>query len=344
LSADHWSIYALGGGWGHLTHALALGRRAASRHRVSILTNSPYASLIPSGFLLPNLQIQVLTSTLNRDEVCEQVEERLMQRDYDCLIVDTFPRGLGGELVPLLAELPTCILRVFIHRDITPAYVEAKAIAPFVAQTYPVVLVPGEGDCVPLAHLPQAKHTAPWLVCNGDELPSPEHCSSILRISDRRNPVVLVCAAGQSSELEMFGRLAYQLAQAFPDVTVRCLTPSQPATCPPELWLFHYPALDCLFIADVVVGSAGYNTVAECEALGVPLVAIALERIYDRQALRLRRYGHALLGIPEVDSGCAAIATVQKLLNQQSSQVKRNRRQYRNGAMEAVTFIESHLP
>jgi hypothetical protein len=344
LSTDHWLIYALGGGWGHLTRALTLGRRAAERHRVSILTNSPYAELIPPTFLPANLNIQSLDPTLNRDQICRLVLERLGRLDYDCLIVDTFPRGLGGELVSLLESLPARILRVLVHRDLAPAYVEAKAIAPFVSQTYPVVLVPGEGDWVPLAHLPQVKHTAPWLVCNGDELPSPEHCASILRISDRRNPVVLVCAAGQSSELEMFGRLTDQLAQAFPDVTVRCLTPSQPATCPPELWLFHYPALDCLFISDVVVGSAGYNTVAECEALGVPLVAIALERIYDRQALRLRRYGHAVLGIPEVDFGCAAIATVQKLLNQQSSQVKRNRRHYRNGAMEAVTFIESHLP
>jgi hypothetical protein len=337
LSADHWLIYALGGGWGHLTRALALGRRAASRHRVSILTNSPYVSLIPSGFLPPNLQIQVLASTLNRDEVCEQVEARLMQWDYDCLIVDTFPRGLGGELVPLLAELPTSILRVFIHRDITPAYEETKAIAPFVAQTYPVVLVPGEGDRVPLAHLPQAKHTAPWLVRNGDELPSPEYCASVLRVSDDAAPVVLVCGAGQSSELEWFGRLADQLAQAFPGVTVRCLTPFQPIACPVDLWVFHYPALDCLSIADVVVGGAGYNTIAECEALGVPLVAIAQDRMYDRQKLRLQRYGHEALGIPE------AINMVETLLAQRSDPTQRDLRGYPNGATEAVLFIESHL-
>ncbi|MBW4572535.1 MAG: hypothetical protein KME31_32500 [Tolypothrix carrinoi HA7290-LM1] len=36
-------------------------------------------------------------------------------------------------------------------------------------------------------------------------------------------------------------------------------------------------------VADVVVGGAGYNTVYECAALGVPLVAIALKRLYDRQ-------------------------------------------------------------
>lgn len=337
MSADHWLIYALGGGWGHLTRALALGRRAAPRHRVSILTNSPYASLIPSGFLPPNLQIQVLDPTLNRDEVCEQVEERLMQWDYDCLIVDTFPRGLGGELVPLLAELPPSILRVFIHRDITPAYVEAKAIAPFVAETYPVVLVPGEGDRVPLAHLPQAKHTAPWLVCNADELLIPQHCASVLRISDRHKPLLLVCAAGQATELEGYGQLSDRLAQAFPEVIVRCMTPFPPQSCPPDLWIFHYPALDCLSIADVVVGSAGYNTIAECEALGVPLVAIAQERMYDRQKLRLQRYGHEVLGIPE------AINTVETLLAQRSDPTQRDRSRYQNGATEAVLWIESHL-
>jgi hypothetical protein len=338
LSADHWLIYALGGGWGHLTRALALGRRAAPRHRVSILTNSPYGSLIPSEFLPPNLQIQVLAPTLNRDEVCGQVEVRLRQWDYDCLIVDTFPRGLGGELVPLLAELPRNILRVFIHRDITPAYVEAKAIAPFVAQTYPVVLVPGEGDRVPLAHLPQAKHTAPWLVCNGDELLSPEDCGTVLRVSDNAAPVVLVCGAGQASELEWLGRLAVQLAQAFPEVTVRCLNPFQPITCPADLWLFHYPALDCLSIADVVVGGAGYNTVAECEALGVPLVAIAQPRLYDRQGLRLQRYG------VEIADSAEVIATVRRLLHQCSERTQSSRRAYCNGATQALAIIEDHLP
>jgi hypothetical protein len=128
-----------------------------------------------------------------------------------------------------------------------------------VAQTYPVVLVPGEGDRVPLAHLLQVKHTAPWLVCNGDELLSPEDCGTVLRVSDDAAPVVMVCGAGQSSELERLGRLAVQLAQTFPEVTVRCLTPFQPITCPADLWLFHYPALDCLSMVDVVVGGAGYN-------------------------------------------------------------------------------------
>lgn len=63
--------------------------------------------------------------------------------------------------------------------------------------------------------------------------------------------------------------IASRIAFADPDFTVRCLTPFQPIACPADLWLFHYPALDCLSIADVVVGGAGYNTVAECEALGV---------------------------------------------------------------------------
>nr|WP_268896632.1 glycosyltransferase [Hassalia byssoidea] len=33
--------------------------------------------------------------------------------------------------------------------------------------------------------------------------------------------------------------------------------------------------MNAIAVADVVVGGAGYNTVYECAALGVPLVAIA---------------------------------------------------------------------
>ena len=46
-----WLIYALGGGWGHLTRAVALASIAQRERPVRILTNSPYASIVAAAVL-----------------------------------------------------------------------------------------------------------------------------------------------------------------------------------------------------------------------------------------------------------------------------------------------------
>jgi hypothetical protein len=43
----------------------------------------------------------------------------------------------------------------------------------------------------------------------------------------------------------------------------------------------YYPAMDLLAQADLVISGGGYNTVHECLALNVPLVAIPWPRLYD---------------------------------------------------------------
>jgi predicted glycosyltransferase len=72
----------------------------------------------------------------------------------------------------------------------------------------------------------------------------------------------------------------------------------------------EWPAMDLLPSADVVVGGAGYNTVHECAACQVPLVARPWPRLYDRQGLRAelvsRRARIAL--VETVEGACAAVA------------------------------------
>jgi predicted glycosyltransferase len=73
--------------------------------------------------------------------------------------------------------------------------------------------------------------------------------------------------------LPLFAEIALKLDQEFPKCAVRILA----ADCPPNcqhLWVFQHPGIECLAVADVVVGGAGYNTVYECASLGVPLVAV----------------------------------------------------------------------
>lgn len=210
-----WFIYALGGGWGHLNRAIALGRQAADQHHVQILTNSPYApwvqSQIHAGVLSltspQNLTLQIIP-TAAFAETRQLVQRMVQTQDYDCLIVDTFPRGLGGELMDCFSYL-TAVPKVLIHRDLTPAYVEAKQLIPFVKQHYDGILIPGEGVTVPFADLPQVRHTPPWVMFNANELPP---------VVPQSRPLVVVVAAGNPNEMAFWGQLIIRLQVAFPAV------------------------------------------------------------------------------------------------------------------------------
>jgi hypothetical protein len=176
-----WFIYALGGGWGHLTRAAALARYAPCP--VRILTNSPYASLV-SG-----LDIVAIDPGLDFDNTRRAVLAQIERAQPSLLIVDTFPRGLGGELEHYTAPPP----RVLVQRDIETSF--QTKIDEYVLNNYELIVNPG----------------------------------------------------------------------------VR-----------------HWPAVDLIAQARLVIGGAGYNTVHECAALNVPLVARPWPRKYDRQWLRAK--------------------------------------------------------
>lgn len=347
-------IYALGGGWGHLTRALSLGRIAARCHSVNILTNSPYAAYLHNS----SCNLRVISADAGFSATVSQVRNVLLNSHYDYLIVDTFPRGLGGELADILPRLKH-IPRILIHRDINPEYVRVKSLHSFVAEHFDAVIVPGEGRDLPLADLSIVQHTAPWLIRNADELPDKTKARSLLGLDaqvinnlcdskigqDRLTlplqnaTTILVCAAGQDSELSFFAQLITQLVGAFPTAEVRLLAAKCPAECPSDLWISHSPGIECLVAADVVVGGAGYNTVYECAALGVPLVAFAFKRLYDRQHRRASQSTYFVQSFEE------AIITVQMLLDNIKNRICReeNSSSFINGAVQAVGLIEKML-
>ncbi|MEP0753856.1 hypothetical protein NDA03_16680 [Trichocoleus sp. Lan] len=343
-----WLIYALGGGWGHLTRSLSLGRMATRYHNVRILTNSPYATYLRGE----DCDVQIIAPDAGFGATCEQVRDVLLNTRYDCLIVDTFPRGLGGELADILPQLKH-IPRILIHRDISPVYIHRFALRSFVKENFDAVIVPGEGEDSPLADLPIVHYTSPWLIRNAEELPDRKKARSLLGLdalchkpgdcksqlhkqtppAEVRKKIILVCAAGQASELSFFGKLSTHLDAAFPEATVRVLAPVCPEGCPRQFWVSHSPGIECLPAADVVAGGAGYNTVHECAAVGVPLVAFAFKRLYDRQKVRALRCAYC---VEEIED---AIATVAMLQNQVSNRPA----DYPNGAVEAVRLIEKQF-
>ncbi|MGB7416617.1 MAG: hypothetical protein WA902_20610 [Thermosynechococcaceae cyanobacterium] len=327
----HWLIYALGGGWGHLNRAISLGRRAAVHHQVSILTNSPYANWvqtqIQAGALnsvacRPHLELQILP-TQPATEIHHHIQTLVLNTAFDRFIVDTFPRGLGGELVDCLPQLT--VPKIFVHRALHPDYVKVKNLRSWVAQQYDLVLIPGEPADACLSDLPLASITAPWLMWSHLELAAPKAIGSM-------QPMVMVCAAGNLDELAFWGDLTLKLQSAFPSIKICCLAFQQPPGCPADAWMHHWPGMAVLQQADVIVGGAGYNTVFEAAALNIPLITFAFDRLYDNQRQRAMRWAYLVESVEE------AIATLTVLLQTHQRQQPQS---YLNGVDQAVPLIEA---
>jgi predicted glycosyltransferase len=296
-----WLIYALGGGWGHLTRAASLARVARERHRIRIITNSPYATRVARA--MPELNLIVLDPSLETAKARVRAVQEIEASECGCLIVDTFPRGLGGELAKLLGSLKA--KKVLIQRDLNPRYVVEAALRDFVQSTYDLVLIPGEGETGVLSNLPAAVITKPWLI--RDPQPHREH---------NGKGRILVCASGEIAELPWYGAVVSSLLSHSPAVDVRCVAPTCPSGCPHENWVEHWPAADLYPEADVVIGCAGYNTIHECAAYQIPLIARPWPRKYDRQWLRARRAakrGTVTIVEKPQDAADAAIRQLEQL-------------------------------
>ncbi len=311
-SGAPWLLYALGGGWGHLTRAVALAQAASAR----ILTNSPYAARVASA--MPELDLLMLDADLPIAQARIEIVEKIRAASPACLIVDTFPRGLGGELAGALHSLAP--KKVLVHRDLDPHYVATARLKDFVRSHYDLILIPGEDEAGAFADLPAAAVTAPWLVRS--------HPNPGIRTD------ILICAAGPTEELAWYGEVAAEL-HARSKAIVRCVAPICPAGCPAECWLEYWPAADLIATAEVVIGGAGYNAIHECLAYNVPLIARPWPRTYDRQWLRARRAAkHGSVAIVDRPKEAASAA-----LHQLKTGKPRAAIEFRNGTTDAVARI-----
>jgi len=336
-----WLIYALGGGLGHVTRALGLAH-AASRlgQQVEVLSNSPFlADLLPIATRRwPDLRIEPIDADLDRQAVAARVDAHLAGARFDLLVVDTFPRGLAGELESLLPALR--LPKVLVHRDLTPAYVAAKDLGSFVA-SYDLVLLPGEKGPLARGAEPERIGTDPWLCCDAHEL-WPRAKARARLGADGDRPLVLVLGTGSADEARAMAALAQDLARALGSrALVRCCAPpgvtshasaacGPPSEEPSAIW--HWPALELFAGVDVLIGAAGYNTVAEARAASIPLLCIVRQRRYDRQ--RLRVDGEHVIELPNLDPDAVA-ERVQRLLGAARSGLP----SFPNGARDAAQAI-----
>lgn len=356
-----WCLYALGGGLGHLVRSLGLARAAIARgHHITLLTNTAYAPMLPVAEELgPRGTYCEIPAPFDRAQVTEVIQKTLSDQAFDVLVVDTFPRGLAGELVEILPRLAA--KKVLVHRDLNPRYIEQADLARFVDH-YDLLLSPGELG--PLAEHARTHVTAPWLVRNFDELLDQSAAWKQLRIDRTDLPVITVIAAGFPAETQAMCELAQRLSQSLRNrANVRLIqlanTPHTTALVhnsltlsPPhrgervrergpveaaESTMFEavslWPTLAAIRGIDLLIGAGGYNTVWEARTTQTPLIAVGRPRMYDRQAFRLSDLERVA---DETEALVRAVAWVENNGGQHREQVPA----YENGVHAAVQLVE----
>lgn len=277
--------HALGGGLGHAVRALAvarqLSRRVGGRHVV--LVNTPLAPAV-QAFVAAEPGLEMLSlGGLGADEVAAFVQEQVKRLRPDLFVVDTFPRGVGGELVELLEGWSACP-RVLIARPLRREYADRFRLTAFVRRHYDLVLTPGEPGR--FADLPMAVDLPPFLIRDWEELPAREQALQRLQASE---PVVLIAGNGSVAECRGWQEEARRLAQEWPGELPPlrlALPPGVDEASQRCVWTF--PLIDCLPGVRVVVGNAGYHLVHEARAVGVAGLFRARARQYDEQGRRVR--------------------------------------------------------
>lgn len=339
-----WTLYALGGGMGHLTRAVALARAARRKldlghgppTQIRLLTNSPFADDLPIAAELGDEdRVETLSPSLSAELTSERVAETLKRNSPDLLVVDTFPRGLAGELLEILPAL-NC-RKVLVHRDLNPRYVAKYDLSRFV-QNYDRILLPGES--APFGSLPGAMRTSPWLIRDDHELLEPIESRRNLGIDSDALPIVAVLGCGKAGEVEQMRSFATRLtARLEQTAIVRFVVPDSSATVePPQPGLTEvnvWPFFESVAGVSLVIGGGGYNTVHEARASGKHLIAMSWPRLYDRQSVRLR-------DCERVDSLEQAERRVIETVASGALQSTPKPR-FRNGVHEALEAIEQIL-
>ena len=327
-------IYSLGGGWGHLNRSLALARVAAQKYKIKLISNSPYLALSNTA----NYKLFAISPETSFKQTKKAIAQTIEQESFDCLVVDTFPRGLGGELSDLLPKIGQP--KILVNRYLNPEYIHRYQLKEFVRQNYNLILIPGENIPSDFANLLPTIKTAPWLIRSSPELADLPTAANLLGLTleQIQQPLIAVLASGYKSELTLYGAIAHLLSQQ--GYTVRCMSATLPPNCPTDIWRFHYPALECLWLADIVIGSGGYNTIFECDRLDLPLIAIPHQRLYDCQKRRITLQQQSKCWLAK-DKFEAVKLTQQSLSRIQSQSPKS--KLYQNGVVEAVNWIEHCL-
>lgn len=270
-------FYAFGSGLGHLTRASSIARKLS--HLVSgdlaVLTNTPFHDLfgeIPVRFI----------DTRSGSTACARdlIGEVIRRNTPRALIIDSFPRGIAGELPPILSR--SDCKKILVRRILKDDYVQKFGINQFVIDHYNTTIY---AEPVAQPHPPGAL-CCPILIRDFAELPSRAVSRSLLN-APAHMKVILMAGTGEKERVDSSQQLIMKIFKRINpgDYCLRLASPYH-ATEMEAGTIRHFPLLDLLPGTDILIGSSGYNLFHESRALSIPSIFLPQERLYDDQHLR----------------------------------------------------------
>lgn len=192
----------------------------------------------------------------------------------DILVVDTFPGGSFGELLPVLEIVPTRVLVARAVRDDIarePAY---AALLPLYQRTI----------------IPDERGVGPILLREREELLERDAARAALGLGDRRAVYVTLGGGGDEMAPRVLPALTDRLVARGWHVVVGAgpLYLGAERRGPHITWMDRYVPLELLAGVDAAVSAGGYNSVTELLFAGVPTVFLPQPRIADDQEGRAK--------------------------------------------------------
>jgi predicted glycosyltransferase len=197
----------------------------------------------------------------------------------DVLVVDTFPGGSFGELLPVLETVPARVLVARAVKDDIASNDAYSALLPLYQRTI----------------IPDERGVGPILLREREELLDRDAARTALGISSRRAVYVTLGGGGDEAAARVLPPLTERLVARGWHVVVG----AGPLYIGPErrgphiTWMDRYVPLELLGGVDAAVSAGGYNSVTELMFAGVPTVFLPQPRIADDQDGRARAAAQA---------------------------------------------------
>ena len=200
----------------------------------------------------------------------------------DVLVVDTFPGGSFGELVPVLEMVPTRVLVARAVKDAIAGDDAYRALLPLYQKTI----------------IPDERGVGPILLREREELLDRQAARAALGIVGDRAVYVTLGGGGDEACARLLPVLTDRLVARGWHVVVGAgpLYMGPERRGPGITWMDRYVPLELLAGVDAAVSAGGYNAVTELMFAGVPTVFLPQPRIADDQDGRARAMADAGAG------------------------------------------------
>lgn len=270
-------FYSFGSGLGHLTRTCSIVRklRKLASCRISVLTNSPFHKLFDE------MPVEFIDSTSLSTDLCKRrIWDYFGAMRPGTIVVDSFPRGIAGELPPILSARN--IRKILVRRILKEDYIEKFQIEDFIASHYDAVI---HAEPIPDSRSP-GMECCPILIRDYEELRGEEASKRLLN-ADIHDKVIIASTTGDDQLVEGFHRA---VTRAFERIEARgfCLRLVSPLSraMHSNCHIRYFPLLELLPGADILLGPCGYNLYHESMALSIPSIFLPGDRLYDDQGMR----------------------------------------------------------